>query len=106
MNKKILLQIRPGTQESTYVPPSIVDDIIRKLEVHIPSSVSALNDILQMTDIKPKVLSFDTFQMLTEDSTEIKQNWENMYLVNIDEFKCQVRELQELDNIIFDIEKK
>ncbi|XP_025991714.1 integrator complex subunit 8 [Solenopsis invicta] len=80
----------PGTQESTYVPPNIVDDIIRKLEAHIPSSVSALNNILQMSDIKPKVLSFDTFQMLTEDSTEIKQNWENMYLVNIDEFKCQI----------------
>lgn len=94
MNKTILLQIRPGTQESTYVPPGIVDDIIRKLEAHIPSSVSALNNILQMTDIKPKVLSFDTFQMLTEDSTEIKQNWENMYPVNIDEFKCQVRNLQ------------
>jgi len=42
-----------------------------------------------MSDIKPKVLSFDTFQMLTEDSTEIKQNWKNMYLVNMDEFKCQ-----------------
>lgn len=47
-----------------------------------------------MSDIKPKVLSFDTFQMLTEDSTEVKQNWENMYLVNIDEFKCQVQNLQ------------
>lgn len=44
-----------------------------------------------MPDIKPKVLSFDTFQMLTEDSTEIKQNWENMCSVNIDEFKCQVK---------------
>ncbi|XP_018407743.1 PREDICTED: integrator complex subunit 8 [Cyphomyrmex costatus] len=87
--KQQLLHI-PGTQESTYVPPGIVDDIIRKLEVHIPNSVSALNNILQMTDIKPKVLSFDTFQMLTEDSTEIKQNWENMNLVNIDEFKCQI----------------
>ncbi|KAL0124939.1 hypothetical protein PUN28_006658 [Cardiocondyla obscurior] len=87
--KQQLLHI-PGTQESTYVPPGIVDDVIRKLEVHVPSSVSALNNVLQMTDIKPKVLSFDTFRMLTEDSTEIKQNWENMYLVNIDEFKCQI----------------
>lgn len=88
--KKFYLYTRPGTQESTYVPPGIVDDIIRKLESHIPNSVSALNAILQMSDIKPKVLSFDTFQMLTEDSTEVKQNWENMCPVNIDEFKCQV----------------
>ncbi|EZA60979.1 hypothetical protein DMN91_004729 [Ooceraea biroi] len=80
----------PGTQESTYVPPGIVDDIIRKLEAHVPSSISALNSILQMTNIKPKILSFETFQMLTEDSIEIKQNWENMYLVNIDELKCQI----------------
>ncbi|KAL6425116.1 hypothetical protein ACFW04_009417 [Cataglyphis niger] len=87
--KQQLLHI-PGTQESTYVPPGVVDDIIRKLEVHIPSSVSALNAILQISDIKPKIPSFDTFQMLTEDSTEIKQNWENMILVNIDEFKCQI----------------
>lgn len=87
--KQQLLHI-PGTQESTYVPPSVVDDIIRKLEAHIPNSVSALNAILQMSDIKPKIPSFDTFQMLTEDSTEIKQNWENMCLVNIDEFQCQI----------------
>lgn len=88
--KKFNLYIRPGTQESTYVPPNIVDDIIRKLEAHIPNSVSVLNAVLQMSDIKPKIPSFDTFQMLTEDSTEVKQNWENMCLINIDEFKCQV----------------
>ncbi|EFN80014.1 integrator complex subunit 8 [Harpegnathos saltator] len=87
--KQQLLHI-PGFQESTYVPPGIVDDIIRKLEAHIPNSVSALNTILEASDIKPMVLSFDTFQMLTEDSIEIKQNWENMYPVNIDEFKCQI----------------
>ncbi|KMQ92612.1 integrator complex subunit 8-like protein [Lasius niger] len=87
--KQQLLHI-PGTQESTYVPPGIVDDIIRKLEVYVPNSISALNAILHMSDIKPKILSFDTFQMLTEDSMEIKQNWENMCLVNIDEFKCQI----------------
>ncbi|GAB1866809.1 Integrator complex subunit 8 [Camponotus japonicus] len=87
--KQQLLHI-PGTQESTYVPPNIVDDIIRKLEAHIPNSVSVLNAVLQMSDIKPKIPSFDTFQMLTEDSTEVKQNWENMCLINIDEFKCQI----------------
>ncbi|XP_025264250.1 integrator complex subunit 8 [Camponotus floridanus] len=87
--KQQLLHI-PGTQESTYVPPNIVDDIIRKLEAHIPNSVSVLNAVLQMSDIKPKIPSFDTFQMLTEDSTEVKQNWENMCLINIDEYKCQI----------------
>lgn len=68
-----------------------MDDIIRKLEAHVPNCISILNNILQMTDIKPKVPSFDTFQMLTEDSIEIKQNYESMYSVSLDEFKCQVR---------------
>lgn len=87
---QLIRQIRPGFQESTYVPPGVVDDIVRKLEAHVADSVSALNTILEASDVKPKVLSFDTFQMLTEDSIEIKQNWENMHTVDIDEFKCQV----------------
>ncbi|XP_046812830.1 integrator complex subunit 8 isoform X1 [Vespa crabro] len=80
----------PGIQESTYVPSGMVDEIIRKLETHIPNSVNTLNAVLQSTDLKLKALSFDTFQMLTEDSTEIKQNWENMYSINIEEVKCQI----------------
>ncbi|KAG7213745.1 hypothetical protein KM043_002973 [Ampulex compressa] len=80
----------PGIQEPTYVPPGVVDDIIRKLEAHISNSVNALNAVLQAEDINPKVLSFDTFQMLSEDSTEIKQNWENMYSIDVNELKCQI----------------
>ncbi|KAK2577342.1 hypothetical protein KPH14_003465 [Odynerus spinipes] len=80
----------PGIQESTYVPPGMVDEIIRKLEAHVQNSVNTLNAVLQVTDLKLKGLSFDTFQMLTEDSTEIKQNWENMYPINIEEVKCQI----------------
>lgn len=82
------------------MPPGIVDDIIRKLETHVSESVNVLNAILQMPNIKPKIPLFDTFQMLTEDSTEIKQNWENMCVVNIDEFKCQVNNLI-ATNIVF-----
>ncbi|XP_029033449.1 integrator complex subunit 8 isoform X4 [Osmia bicornis bicornis] len=80
----------PGIQESTYVPPGVIDDIIRKLEAQVSNSINFLNNILETNDIKPKMLSFDTFQMLTEDSTEIKQNWENMYSISLDEFKCQI----------------
>lgn len=86
----IPMHISPGIQESTYVPPGIVDDIIRKLEAHISTSVNVLNNVLETKELSPKILSFDTFQILTEDSTEIKQNWENMYPINMDEFKCQV----------------
>jgi len=86
----IFLYCRSGTQESTYIPLGIMDDINRRLEAHVPNSISFLNNILQITNIKPKILSFDTFQMLTEDSIEIKQNWKNMYPIKLDELKCQV----------------
>ncbi|KAI4500613.1 hypothetical protein M0802_004205 [Mischocyttarus mexicanus] len=80
----------PGIQESTYVPPGLVDEIIRKLETYLPNSVNTLNAVLQSMDLKLKLLSFDTFQMLTEDNTEIKLNSENMYPINIEEVKCQI----------------
>ncbi|XP_026668358.1 integrator complex subunit 8 isoform X2 [Ceratina calcarata] len=91
-NKQSKLQFLhiPGVQESTYVPPGIIDDIIRKLEPQVSNSVKVLNNVLEATDISPKMLSCETFQMLTEDSTEIKQNWENMHPINLDEFKCQI----------------
>lgn len=68
----------------------MVDDIIRKLETQVSNSINVLNNVLESKDINPKMLSFNTFQMLSEDSTEIKQNWENMYSINLEEFKCQV----------------
>lgn len=85
-----LFYCSPGIQESTYVPPGVIDDIIRKLEAQVSNSINVLNNVLESKDINPKMLSFDTFQMLSEDSTEIKQNWENMYPINLEEFKCQV----------------
>lgn len=86
-----IAHVRPGIQESAYVLPGIIDDIIRKLDGQVANSVNVLNNVLESEDIGPKMLSFDTFQTLTEDSTEIKQNWENMHPINLDEFKCQVR---------------
>lgn len=80
----------PGIQEVTYVPPGITDDIMRRLETYLPNTISTLNNILELNDLKPKVLSFETLVMLTEDSTECKQNWENMYSISEEEFKCQV----------------
>lgn len=77
-----------------------MDDIIRKLEAQVSNSINILNNVLESKDLNPKMLTFDTFQMLTEDSTEIKQNWENMYPINLDEFKCQVVFLHELTRII------
>ncbi|XP_015607164.1 integrator complex subunit 8 [Cephus cinctus] len=80
----------PGIQESTFIPPGVSDEIIRKLEAHVSNALNVLNAVLQSNDLKPKVLSFDTFQMLTEDSTEVKQNWEKMIPITVEEFKCQI----------------
>ncbi|KAH0567519.1 integrator complex subunit 8 [Cotesia glomerata] len=80
----------PGIQEPTYVAPALVDDIMRKIEANVQHSVQVLNAVIQLTDIKPKMLTFDTFQILTEDSSEIKQNWENMQDISVEEFKCQI----------------
>lgn len=66
------------------------DEIIRKLDSQATNSINFLNEVLELNDIKPKVLSFDTFQMLTENSTEIKQDWDNACTITEDELKCQV----------------
>lgn len=91
-NKQIKQQFIhiPGIQEPTYVSPAYVDDILRKLEINIHNSLEVLNAVLNLKDINPKVLTFDTFQMLNEDTLEIKQNWNNMKSISVDEFKCQI----------------
>ncbi|XP_011300437.1 integrator complex subunit 8 [Fopius arisanus] len=84
----------PGIQEPSFfyigVPPALIDDIMRKVEMQVPYSLEVLNAVLQMKNLSPKVLTFDTFQMLTEDTTEIKQNWERMRSISPEEFKCQI----------------
>ncbi|XP_034940745.1 integrator complex subunit 8 [Chelonus insularis] len=80
----------PGIQEPTYVAPALVEDILRKIEINTANSIKVLNEILKLDDIKPKTLTFETFQILTEDSTEVKQNWDNMQDIPIEEFKCQI----------------
>lgn len=79
-----------GIQDSAFISPGLTDDIVRKLEGNVSTSLNTLNAVLQLDDIKPKVLSVNTFQMLTEDSTEIKQNWNNMISITAEEFKCQI----------------
>jgi integrator complex subunit 8 len=78
-------------QETNFAVSTINDEIIRKLESHAANSINFLNAVLQLNDLQPKVLSLDTFQMLTENSTEIKQNWDNVYNITENELKCQVR---------------
>lgn len=73
-----------------FIAPNYIDDVIRKLESQVERSINVLNQVLAIVDLKPRVLSFDTFQMLTENSTEVKQNWEKMQSISAEEFKCQI----------------
>lgn len=58
--------------------------------MQVPYSLEVLNTVLQMPNLSPKVLTYDTFQILTEDTIEIKQNWQNMRPISSSEFKCQI----------------
>ncbi|XP_031784985.1 integrator complex subunit 8 isoform X1 [Nasonia vitripennis] len=80
----------PVIQESNFVSSVMNDEIIRKLDSQATNSINFLNEVLELKDMKPKVLTFDTFQMLTENSTEIKQDWDNTYTITEDELKCQI----------------
>ncbi|KAJ8673706.1 hypothetical protein QAD02_004968 [Eretmocerus hayati] len=80
----------PALLENNFAPTPVTDEIVRKLESQATSSVDFLKSVLQLSDVKPKVLSFDTFQMLTENSTEIKQNWDNVQSITEEEWKCQI----------------
>ncbi|XP_063975032.1 integrator complex subunit 8 isoform X2 [Diachasmimorpha longicaudata] len=92
-NKAHMIHL-PGIQDTSFfylgVPPTLIDEIMRKIEMQTSHSLEVLNKVLQMPNLKPKILTFDTFQILTEDTTEIKQNWENMRSISVEEFTCQI----------------
>lgn len=55
------------------------------------NSIEVLSRILAGPAI-PTVPIFDTFVMLTEDSTDARQNWDKSAEVSSTEFLCQVGE--------------
>lgn len=68
----------------------MIEEIVRKLELNAPNSINVLNAALKLENISPKVVSFNTLRILTEDSTDIEQNWDNLTSITIEEFRCQV----------------
>ncbi|XP_023245256.1 integrator complex subunit 8 isoform X2 [Copidosoma floridanum] len=77
-------------QENSFAASAINDELIRKLDAQAANSIHFLNAVLLAKDLKPKILKFDTFQILTEDSTEVKQDWNNVFTITEDELKCQI----------------
>jgi hypothetical protein len=87
----LILIFRPGLQDPTYVPPNVSEDLVRSLDSQVANSIEVLSRIVAGTAI-PTVPVFDTFVMLTEDSTDVRQNWDKSAEVSFTEFLCQVGE--------------
>jgi hypothetical protein len=87
-----ILIFRPGLQDPTYVPPNVIEDLVQSLESQVANSIAVLSHIVNGSAV-PTVPVFDTFVMLTEDSTDAQQNWDKSAEVSSAEFLCQVGEL-------------
>jgi hypothetical protein len=57
----------------------------------VANSIAVLTRIVAETAV-PTVPVFDTFMMLTEDSTDARQNWDKNVHISSVEFLCQVGE--------------
>jgi hypothetical protein len=57
----------------------------------VDSSIAVLSRIVAGTAV-PTVPVFDTFVMLTEDSSDVRQNWDKSVQISSVEFLCQVSE--------------
>jgi hypothetical protein len=84
-----MLIFRPGLQDPTYVPPNVSEDLVQRLDSQVANSIAVLSHVAAGTAV-PTVPEYDTFVMLTEDSTDAQQNWDNSAHVSSAEFLCQV----------------
>jgi hypothetical protein len=87
----LILIFRPGLQDPTFVPVNVSEDLIRGLDSQVANSIAVLTRVVAGTAV-PTVPVFDTFVMLTEDSTDARQNWDKSVQISAVEFLCQVGE--------------
>lgn len=66
-----------------------IDDCFSCTQDLILLSLNFLNSVL-MLNRTPKLLTFDTFVMLNEDSTDVEQNWINSAEMSRHEFEAQI----------------
>lgn len=90
----IRMAVQQSLQAKIMKPPielqaGLVDDYFMCTPELIMNSVNFLTNILTSNHFPP-VLTFDTFQMLTEDSKEVEHNWEKSIEVSAFEYEAQV----------------
>lgn len=85
----LILIFRPGLQDPTYVPVNVSEDLVRGLDSQVANSITVLSHIVAGTAV-PTVPVYDTFVVLTEDSTDARQNWDKSVQISSVEFLCQV----------------
>lgn len=66
------------------------DDVLRLLEKQAPESVAVLHRALAAQPSTISVPSFNTFQPLTEDSSDVELSWDNCEQISLEEFRCQL----------------
>lgn len=78
----------PGLQDPGNIALNVLEEIIRSLEAQSVSSLKILNSLSAASP--PLVPVFDTFKCLTEDSLEIKHNWDLGIKITSEEFLYQL----------------
>ncbi|XP_066992327.2 integrator complex subunit 8 [Anabrus simplex] len=78
----------PGLQDPNSVPLGVIEDVLKCLEGQAANSMAVLDSL--MKGCSPFMPVFETFLMLTEDSTKVKQDWSKGIQISTDEFQCQV----------------
>lgn len=69
------------------MPP---EEVLRFLEKQAPESIAVLDAALAAEPPEIFVPTFDTFQPLTEDSSDVEMQWNNCDKISLEEFRCQV----------------
>lgn len=69
------------------MPP---DEVLRLLEKQAPDSIAVLQKALFAQPASFSVPTFDTFQPLTEDSSDVEMLWEKCAPITPEEFRSQV----------------
>ena len=66
------------------------DEVQRLLEKQASDSVAVLQRAIVAQPAAISVPTFNTFQPLTEDSSDVGTLWEQCMQISLEEFRCQV----------------
>lgn len=84
-------RVPAGTAQScgalSEMPP---EEVQRFLEKQAPESVAVLQRALVAHPAAISVPTFETFQPLTEDSSDVETSWDRCVQITTDEFRCQL----------------